>query len=84
MSTIEGIIRQNTENPLLKVKSIRYFETNKGLVGYQCKTDINGVEICNDGMGGATYLDGAFKYTKDFEHLSEWQLEELIDEYEGL
>ena len=84
MSTIEGIIRQNTENPLLKVKSIRYFETNKGLVGYQCKTDINGVEICNDGMGGATYLDGAFKYTKNFEHLSEWQLEELIDEYEGL
>jgi len=84
MSTIEGIIRQNTENPLLKVKSIRYFETNKGLVGYQCKTDVDGVEICNDGMGGATYLDGAFKYTKDFEHLSEWQLEELIDEYEGL
>jgi len=84
MSTIEGIIRQNTENPLLKVKSIRYFETNKGLVGYQCKTNIDGVEICNDGMGGATYLDGAFKYTKNFEHLSEWQLEELIDEYEGL
>jgi len=84
MSTIEGIIRQNTENPLLKVKSIRYFETNKGLVGYQCKTNIDGVEICNDGMGGATYLDGAFKYTKNFEHLSEWQLEELIDEYERL
>jgi len=84
MSTIEGIVRQNTENPLLKVKSIRYFETNKGLVGYQCKTDVDGVEICNDGMGGATYLDGAFKYTKNFEHLSEWQLEELIDEYEGL
>jgi len=84
MSTIEGIIRQNTENPLLKVTSIRYFETNKGLVGYQCKTDVDGVEICNDGMGGATYLDGAFKYTKNFEHLSEWQLEELIDEYEGL
>jgi len=84
MSTIEGIIRQNTENPLLKVTSIRYFETNKGLVGYQCKTNIDGVEICNDGMGGATYLDGAFKYTKNFEHLSEWQLEELIDEYEGL
>lgn len=84
MSTIEGIIRQNTENPLLKVKSIRYFETNKGLVGYQCKTDVDGVEICNDGMGGATYLDGAFKYTKNFEHLSEWQLEELIDEYERL
>lgn len=83
MSTIEGIIRQNTNNPLLKVTSVRYFETNKG-VGYQCKTNKDGVEIHNDGMGGATYLDGAFKYTKNFEHLSEWQLEELIDEYEGL
>jgi len=65
----------------MKVTSVRYFQTNKG-VGYQCKTDIDGVEICNDGMGGATYLDGAFKYTKNFEHLSEWELEDLIDEYE--
>jgi len=68
----------------MKVTSVRYFETNKGLVGYQCKTNIDGVEICNDGVGGATYLDGAFKYTKNFEHLSEGQLEELIDKYEGL
>jgi len=67
----------------MKVIKVRYFQTNKG-VGYQCKTDVDGVEICNDGMGGATYLDGEFKYTKNFEHLSEWQLEELIDEYEGL
>ena len=65
----------------MKVTSIRYFQTNKG-VGYQCQTNIDGVEICNDGMGGATYLDGAFKYTKNFEHLSEWDLEDLIDEYE--
>jgi hypothetical protein len=67
----------------MKVIKVRYFQTNKG-VGYQCKTDVDGVEICNDGMGGATYLDGAFKYTKNFEHLSEWQLEDLIDEYERL
>jgi hypothetical protein len=82
MSTIEGIIRQNTDNPLLKITSLRYFETNKG-IGYQCKTNIDGVEICNDGVGGATYLDGAFKSTKNFEHLSEGQLEELIDKYEN-
>ena len=82
MSTIEGIIRQNTDNSLLKVTSVRYFETNKG-IGYQCKTNIDGVEICNDGVGGATYLDGAFKYTKNFEHLSEGQLEDLIDKYEN-
>jgi len=67
----------------MKVTSIRYFETNKGLVGYQCKTNIDGVEICNDGTGGATYLDGAFKSTKNFEHLSEWDLEDLIDKHEN-
>ena len=82
MSTIEGIIRQNTDNSLFKVTSVRYFETNKG-IGYQCKTNIDGVEICNDGVGGATYVDGAFKSIKNFEHLSEGQLEELIDKYEN-
>ena len=51
-------------------------------IGYQCKTNIEGIQICNDGVGGATYLDGAFKYTKNFDHLSEWDLEDLIDEYE--
>ena len=65
----------------MKVTSVRYFETNKG-IGYQCKTNIEGIQICNDGVGGATYLDGAFKYTKNFDHLSEWDLEDLIDQYE--
>ena len=67
----------------MKVTSVRYFETNKG-VGYQCKTDIQGIQICNDGNGGATYLDGAYKYTKNFDHLSESYLENLIDKYEKL
>ena len=66
----------------MKVTSVRYFETNKG-IGYQCKTNIEGIQICNDGVGGATYLDGAFKYTKNFDHLSEWDLEDLIDQYEN-
>ncbi|MAE55903.1 MAG: hypothetical protein CMK23_07895 [Porticoccaceae bacterium] len=66
----------------MKVTSIRYFETNKG-IGYQCKTNIEGIQICNDGVGGATYLDGAFKYTKNFDHLSELDLEDLIDQYEN-
>ena len=65
----------------MEVTNVRYFETNKGL-GYQCKTNIKGVEIWNDGNGGATYLDGAYKYTKNFEHLSESDLENLIDKYE--
>ena len=66
----------------MKVISVRYFETNRGL-GYQCKTNIEGIEICNDGNGGATYLDGAFKYTKNFRELSESDLEDLIDKYEN-
>ena len=67
----------------MKVTSVRYFETNRGL-GYQCKTNIEGIQICNDGVGGATYLDGAYKYTKNFENLSESYLENLIDKYEKL
>ena len=67
----------------MKVTSVRYFETNRGL-GYQCKTNSEGIEICNDGNGGATYLDGAYKYTKNFDHLSESDLENLIDKYEKL
>lgn len=67
----------------MEVTNVRYFETNKGL-GYQCKTNIKGIEICNDGNGGATYLDGAYKYTKNFEHFSESYLESLIDKYEKL
>ena len=65
----------------MKVTSVRYFETNRGL-GYQCKTNIKGVEIWNDGNGGATYLDGSYKHTKNFNHLSESDLEKLIDKYE--
>ena len=32
----------------MEVTNVRYFETNRGL-GYQCKTNIKGVEIWNDG-----------------------------------
>ena len=65
----------------MKVTSVRYFETNRGL-GYQCKTNVQGVEIWNDGNGGATYLVGSYKHTKNFNHLSESDLEKLIDKYE--
>ena len=68
---------------MMEVTNVRYFETNRGL-GYQCKTNIEGIEILNDGNGVATYLDGAYKYTKNFEHLSESYLENLIDKYEKL
>ena len=56
--------------PSLKVKSIRYFETNRG-VGYQAKTNVPDVEILNDGTGGATYLSGSYSKTKDYQHLKD-------------
>lgn len=64
----------------ITVKSIRYFETKRG-VGYEAKTDKG--YIWNDGDGGATYFEPNFPYhNKDFEHLSEWDLESFIDLYE--
>ena len=67
----------------MKVKSIRYFETNRGL-GYEAKT--NKGSICNDGSGGCTYFDADYPKYKNsqFNHLSESDLEKLIDDYEGL
>lgn len=69
----------------LKVKSVRYYETRRGL-GYECKTNFKGVSIWNDGHGGETYLnfdlrDESFN-PKDYEELSEGSLEELINDYE--
>ena len=63
----------------MKVTSVRYFETNKG-IGYQCKTNIKDIEIWNDGNGGGTYIDG--NLNKLFKEYTEWDLEDLIDEYE--
>ena len=65
------------------VKSVRYFETNRGL-GYEAKT--NEGSIWNDGNGGATYFEADYpKYhDKDFSHLTELDLEAIIDKYEGV
>lgn len=73
----------------LKVTGVRYFETRRGL-GYECKTNIKGLLIWNDGNGGGTYLDCDFKnmnrrelyqYEEEF---SDTDLEHLIDVYEGV
>ncbi len=64
----------------LKVTSIRYFETRRGL-GYECRTNTKGISIWNDGQGGGTYLDNN-NMNDDYHHLTEFQLEEVIDEYE--
>ena len=70
----------------LKVTSIKYFNTRRGL-SYECKTNFKGISIWNDGQGGETYLnfdlrDESFN-SKDYEEMTESQLEKLIDKYEN-
>ncbi len=67
----------------LKVISVKYFETRKGL-GYECKTNVKGLSIWNDGVGGSTYISINEDARVDTGHiLSQQQLESLIDEYEN-
>ena len=65
----------------MKVKSVRYFETNRGL-GYEAKTDKG--SIWNDGNGGCTYFEPNYpKYKRsEFTHLTEDDLEGMIDIFE--
>ena len=65
----------------ITVKSVRYFETNRGL-GYEAKTDKG--SILNDGNGGATYFEANYpeNHNKDFQNFSESDLESFIDLYE--
>lgn len=70
----------------LQVTSVRYFETRRGL-GYECKTNVRGIAIWNDGNGGQTFVDGN-QYTQDYsvvhkynEKYSDQELEKLIDQY---
>jgi len=65
----------------LKVTSIRYFETRRGL-GYKCSTNIKSIEIWNDGNGGGTYLVGYVDTKRLPQPYNEEQLENLIDDYE--
>ena len=81
MRNTKLVLKQEEERKMIKVKSIRYFETRRG-VGYEAKT--NKGTIWNDGNGGSTYFKADTpKYQKDSNHLSEWDLELLIDKYEG-
>ena len=67
----------------LEVTSVRYYETRRGL-GYQCTTNVNGVEIWNDGNGGGTYIAPHHPYTKPYNHMTEEEMENLIDKYEEM
>lgn len=66
----------------MKVTSIRYFKTNRG-VGYEAKTECG--SILNDGDGGPTYFIGDTpEANKKYRDISEFDLEEFIDIYEGV
>jgi hypothetical protein len=65
----------------LKVTSVRYYDTRRG-IGYECNTNLEGVTIWNDGMGGITFLEGSWPRIKSYQHLNDNDLEKLIDAYE--
>jgi hypothetical protein len=66
----------------MKVKSIRYFETRRGL-GYEAKTQFG--TIWNDGNGGCTYFehDGS-EEGKALRNTPEDELEQAINIFEGV
>ena len=66
----------------LKVTSIRYFETRRG-TGYEVKTNVDGIEIWNDGEGGPIFLEGSSRDLLPYKHLGEADLHKLIDEFEN-
>ena len=67
----------------LKVKHMRYWETSRGLLGYEAKTKEG--SIWNNGLGGPTFFEPLYpKYSKkDFKDFSEWELTGFIDEFES-
>ena len=61
----------------IKISKIKYFETRRRGVGYIVTTNVG--NIYNDG-NGSTYVDKNWKG----ENLTELELEDLIEEYEGI
>ena len=66
----------------LQVTNITYKDTFQG-IAYQCETNYKDVLICNDGNGGATYIQfNGKQFIKEFYRYSESHLEALINKYE--
>ena len=63
----------------LKVNKIRYWETRRG-IGFQAGTKYG--DICNDGMGGATFFLPTQEEGRKFQRYSEWRLNKAVEEYE--
>tara|TARA_R100000329_G_scaffold135947_1_gene116471 strand:- start:749 stop:976 length:228 start_codon:yes stop_codon:yes gene_type:complete len=73
----------NNAHNHLQITHVRYFETRRGL-GYECKTNIEGIKVWNDGMGGDTYIEPCKKAREmNLYDISEFDLEKLIDKYES-
>jgi len=76
----------------IQVKSIRYYKTNRGLVGYDSEITLKGTKeiigyIRNDGNGGGTYLEQNLEMMKKFKKyrdLDEFDLEEVLNIYENI
>ncbi len=66
----------------LKITGVRYYDTRRG-IGYECTTNVDGVRIWNDGMGGITFIEGTWSLIKSYQHLNDNDLENLIDAYEN-
>jgi len=68
----------------MQVTKVRYFKTRRGL-GYEATTKEG--SIWNDGSGGCTYFEPDYnngRKDSDYNHLTEDDLEKLIDIFEGV
>lgn len=75
------LIKELESRDPLRVISVRYFKTRRGL-GYECKTNKKNIVIHNDGFGGSTYIERN-KYANAYNDLTEQNLEDLINYYEN-
>ena len=67
----------------LHVISVKYNKTRRG-ISYIAKTNVKGVEIINDGMGGESFIDGKWDIVKPYYNMEAIELESLIDDFENL
>ena len=83
---------QAIHGELLKVVSVRYFETSRGQ-GFEAKTNYANITIWNNGNGGGTFIEPASAYKmclrQDDEDSGlngnyESEIERLVDDYEGV
>ena len=65
----------------LEVTGVVYTQTPMG-TSYRCTTNVDGVTIHYTSIIGITFIEGTWSKIKHYQHLTEAQLENLIDKYE--